>query len=218
MLASVLALTKAKLEPLLHPRDFFVFVFGPALDADKPVIAPTSRLNGDSDTLEHARYLRYRTKQRLEELGFSVDFGEAKDVLKFWLEFFHAPDAATAEIHHASKASGAVVIFPGSFGSMAELALFARQDDIAEKTVAIVHESYATASSFFRQGLIEIFETYNGKTKYVNYANHDVCVEYAVRFVRSKYSKALAELEDVTRIRRRNRGKVFDHALEDSAD
>jgi hypothetical protein len=101
---------------------------------------------------------------------------------------------------------------------MAELALFARQDDIAEKTVAIVHETYATASSFFRQGLIEIFENYNGKTKFVNYANPDVCVEYAVRFVHGKYSKALADLEAVKRIRRRNRGKVFDHAFDDSAD
>jgi hypothetical protein len=217
MSASVLALTKAKLKPSLQPRDFFVFVFGPALELDKPVVAP-AELNGEVDVVAHARYLRYRTKQRLEELGFTVDFGEAKDLLKFWLDFFNAPDPATAELHHASKASDAVVIFPGSFGSMAELALFARQDDIAEKTVAIVHEAYEKASSFFRQGLIEIFETYNGKTKYVNYANHEHCVDYAVRFVRSKYSKALTDVETVNRIRRRNRGKVFSNAFDDSAN
>ena len=149
MSASVIALAKAKLEPSLHPRDFFVFVFGPALQSETAIEPPSSAINGHNEVMEHARYLRYRTKARLEELGFSVDFGEAKDVLKFWLEMFHAPDPASAEALHASKASGAVVIFPGSFGSMAELALFARQDDIAEKTVAIVHETY---SSFFRRG------------------------------------------------------------------
>ena len=66
--------------------------------------------------------------------------------------------------------------------------------------------------------MIEIFETYNGKTKFVDYANHDVCVEYAVRFVRGKFSKALSQVEQVERIRGRNRGKVFEHAFDDRTD
>ncbi len=64
MSASVLALTKAKLKPSLQPRDFFVFVFGPALELDKPVVAP-AELNGEIDVVAHARYLRYRTKRHV---------------------------------------------------------------------------------------------------------------------------------------------------------
>jgi hypothetical protein len=139
---------KADLKPTLRPQDFSVFVFGPALDPGDTVTKPTSPVGDHAAVVEHARYLRYLTKQKLEELGFRADFGEAKDVFKFWSEFFSSPDEASTEILHANKACGAVIIFPASFGSIAELALFARHPRIAAKTVAIVHEGYSSAASF----------------------------------------------------------------------
>lgn len=138
-----LARAKAHLKPALQPQDFFVFVFGPALDPEAAVKKPTFSASNHAKVVEHARYLRYLTRKKLEELNFSADFGEAKDVFKFWSEFFSSPDEASTEIRHADKACGAVIIFPASFGAMAELALFARHPRIAAKTVAIVHERYA---------------------------------------------------------------------------
>src|SRR5437762_5818232 len=151
-----LAAAKADLKPAFKPQDFSVFVFGPALGSI-PVLEPTSPVSDHAQVVEHARYLRYLTRQRLEELNFRADFGEAKDVFKFWSEFFSSPDEASTEIRHADKACGAVIIFPASFGAIAELALFARHPRIAAKTVAIVHEGYALANSFFRKGIMELF-------------------------------------------------------------
>jgi len=212
-----LAAAKADLKPAFKPQDFSVFVFGPALGSI-PVLEPTSPVSDHAQVVEHARYLRYLTKKRLEELDFRADFGEAKDVFKFWSEFFSAPDVASTEILHANKACGAVIIFPASFGSIAELALSARHPRIAAKTVAIVHEAYSDAASFFRRGILEIFDDHDGKMRFVNYANHNACIERAVRYVRGKFSRLLGEADEVMEIQRRHKGTVFEHAFKGGAD
>ncbi len=213
---SAIADLKSALRPSINSRDFRVFVFGPGLAEDEIVEPPPMVLSSDADLAQHAKYLRYLTKLRLEEAGFTAEFGEAADVLDFWTRFFNSANPATTEVLHARKACGAVVIYPASIGPIAELALFARNAAIAEKTCAIVHDEYASAASFFRQGVIEIFEDHNGKTKFVNYTNHEACVGYAIRFVRGKFSKLMGEVDDVTQIRRRHKGGAFEHAFDDS--
>jgi hypothetical protein len=167
---------KSQLRPALDRSQFPVFVFGPSLNPDQPVPAPNSPLDGHDSIGEYAKYLRYLTKQRLEELGYKVDFGESPDVLQFWRRFFGAANPGAAEILHADKRCGAIVIFPATFGSTAELALFAITTPIAEKTMAIVHQEYEEANSFFRRGLLELFETCSGQVRYLDYANPQACV------------------------------------------
>ena len=202
---SAIADLKSALLPAVKPEQFRVYVFGPGLTEDAVVEPPPAEPAGTAELTEHARYLRYLTRQRLQQAGFTAEFGEAADLLDFWRDFFNSANPAMTEIFHARKACGAIVIFPASVGPIAELALFARNTAIAEKTCAIVHDGYASAESFFRQGVIELFEDHNGKTKYVNYTNHEACVGYALRFVRGKFSKLIGEVDEVIDIRRRQR-------------
>jgi hypothetical protein len=214
-MASSDSLDEAKrlLKPAIDPKEFRVFVFGPALKPDQIVSCPSSTADSHEAVGEYAKYLRYFTKERLEGLGFTVDYGETPAVLDFWQKFFLSPGAAATEISHASKICGAVIIFPATFGSMAELALFALKQSIAEKTLAIVHEDYEASESFFRRGVLELFETYNGGVRYLNYANPAACVGYAERYVQKKFWKLCQDVDNVQDIKSRNRGKVFEHAL-----
>jgi hypothetical protein len=209
---------KLELEPAIPRSRFTVFVFGPTLKPEESVSVPTTPISGHDTTAEHAKYLRFLTKQRLEELGFRVDLGESPDVLDFWHRFFGAPNPGAAEMLHASKMCGAIVIFPATFGSMAELALFALKPTIAQKTMAIVHKDYEHANSFFRRGLLELFDTWNGKVRYLDHADAETCVRYAERFVEGKYTKFCAEADDFREIKSRHRGTVFQNVLENSTD
>ena len=204
---------KQLLKPSIDRKDFRVFVFGPALNPAEKVSQPTSKANNHEAVGEYGKYLRYSTKKRLERLGFSVDYGETSAVLEFWQKFFLSPNAAATEITHASKICGAVIIFPATFGSMAELALFTLKESIAEKTLAIVHQDYETSESFFRRGVLELFDTYNGAVRYLNYARSKECVEYAKRYVERKYWKVCQDVDSVQDIKSRHRGKVFEHAF-----
>jgi hypothetical protein len=218
-MASSDSLDEAKrlLKPAIERTEFRVFVFGPALEPAQIVSCPTSTANSHEAVADYATYLRYSTKQRLEDRGFTVDYGETPAVLDFWQKFFRSNAAAT-EMSHANKACGAVIIFPATFGSMAELALFALKASIAEKTLAIVHQDYESAESFFRRGLLELFETYNGKVKYLDYTKTEACVRHAERYVEGKYWKVCQDVDDYREIKSRHHGKVFQHALESSTN
>jgi hypothetical protein len=50
------------------------------------------------------------------------------------------------------------------------------------------------------------------------HTNHQACVDYALRFVRGKFSKLIGEVDEVIDIRRRHKGSAFEHAFDDRAD
>lgn len=161
--------------------------------------------------MRHAEYLRHRTKAALEDEGFPAVFGEAPSMLKFWQSFLSSPNAAVSETLEAKKVCGAVVIFPASFGSLAELCLFARQGQIADKTLAVVDKTYEAATSFFRQGVLELFESFSGTTRFVDYKEEDTCIERVLRFVSGRYHRVLDELDQDQYIRTRHRGHIFEN-------
>jgi hypothetical protein len=156
---------------------------------------------------------RFQTREKLREIGFAADFGEAKDILSFWQDFFSSPNAAATELLQARHVCGAIVIFPASVGSIAELALFVHKGDIAQKTLAIVHGGYDEAQSFFRRGLLELFAIFSGRREFVDYSEHDRCIEEALRFVKGQYYRQMDETADMKWLASRNSGGVFDHAM-----
>jgi hypothetical protein len=211
-----LALAKAKLTPAIKKEQFAIFVFGPALPENNP--EPEGAASSHSDVARHAQYLRFLTRERLRDLGFAADYGEAEDILKFWQELFSSPNDAASEMLQARYVCGAIVIFPASVGSIAELGLFAHKGEIAQKTLAVVHKAYDAERSFFRQGLLEMFTIFSGRREFVDYSNHDACVDEAVRFVKGQYYRQMAEIADYKWLTKRNLGSVFDHALERRSD
>jgi len=207
-----LAVAKAKLTPAIKVGQFAVFVFGPALPSAN--VKPSGAVSSHNDVVKHAEYLRFRTRERLREIGFAADFGEATDILDFWQRFLHSPNAAATEVLHARHVCGAIVIFPATVGSIAELALFVHKGDIAQKTLAIVHQGYDGASSFFRRGVLELFTIFSGRLEFVDYSDHEKCVDEAVRFVKGQYYRQMDEISDLKWLASRNLGSVFDHAVE----
>lgn len=187
-------------------------MFGPALKPGEEVILPGPSNSPDlnHETLnEHARYLRFLTKTTLEKEGFTVDYGETQEVLKFWTNRYKSNSPGRTEMLHALKVCGAVIIFPSSIGSISELALLARDGAIAEKTMAIVHDAYQHDESFFRLGVVELFQDYNGRPMYLNYTNHEHCVGYAKRFVEGKYNRLMDDLQDIKYKKNRHKGGIF---------
>ena len=210
MSGNPLTLAKAAIKPAIAPADFRVFVFGPALDPAATIPVPTCSVVGHEGLNQHAQYLRYFTKHALEKEGFTVDYGETKEVLEFWTKRFKSGNPGRTEMLHASKVCGAIIIFPSSIGSISELALVARDGLIAEKTMAIVHDAYENDPSFFRLGVVELFQDYNGRTNYLDYTKHDHCVGYAKRFVEGKYHRALEELHDIKYKKSRYKGGIYE--------
>jgi hypothetical protein len=211
-----LALAKAKLTPAITKGQFAVFVFGPALSTDNS--KPGGAASSHSEVVKHAQYLRFLTRERLREMGFAADYGEAEDILNFWQKLFSSPNTAASEVLHARHVCGAIIIFPASVGSIAELGLFVHKGDIAQKTLAIVHRSYDGASSFFRRGLLELFTIFSGRREFVDYSDHEACLEEAVRFVKGQYYRQMDEIADLKWLTSRNLGTVFDHAMGRSSD
>jgi len=213
-----LAEAKAALAPLLPKEEFPVFVFGPALGGRPLGRRPRCGTSSHADVMRHAEYLRHRTKEALEAEGFPAIFGETPSMLKFWQNFLNSPNDAVSEILEAKNVCGAVVIFPASFGSLAELCLFARQGKIADKTLAVVDKTYESATSFFRQGVLELFDSFSGTTKYVDYQDERTCIERVIRFVAGRYHRALNELDQDQYIRARYRGHIFENKTKYSDD
>ena len=163
-------------------------MLGPFLETHSVVSKPETPCDDHNSVVEHARYLRFQTKLALEAAQYTVDFGEAMSILEFWQRSYRASDPGSAEILHADKACGAIVIFPSSVGSMCELGLFAAQHGIAQKTLAVVHKKYEADSSFFRQALLKVFKAENGDVIFKDYANEAECAQAAVDFVDAKYN------------------------------
>jgi hypothetical protein len=212
----VLAIAKSKLKPAITTSQFAVFVFGPTVS--DAFTEPSGAVLSHDDVLKHAAYIRLRTRERLREIGFAADFGEAADIRKFWQNFLRSPNAAATEVLHARHICGAIVILPASIGSIAELALFAQKGEISQKTVAIVHQGFQGASSFFRRGLLEIFTIFSGRREFVDYSDHEACITEAVSFVEGQYYRLMEEKSDLDWLASRNLGSVFDHALESGTD
>jgi len=196
---SVLDALHTLIKPAFARDRFRVFVLGPALKPSESVPRPHTHASTHEAVIQHARYLRSETRKSLLSAGYSVDFGETKELQEFWSENFRANDLGSAEMLHANKACGAIIVFPSSVGSISELGMFvfAPSSLISEKTLAIVHKRYEKDKSFFRKALLEIFEQENGKCAFIEYANHKSCVEVAVKFVDGKYQKLLRDLHQI---------------------
>ena len=204
---------KDLLKPALPREDFRVFVFGPYLPATETVDSPSDSTDHQDGLLSHAKYLRYATRKALEANGFPVDFGETHEVLKFWEDHFRSPDPATTEEHHARHLSGAVVIYPCSVGSFCEMGMFARERGIAEKMAAIVHSRFEQDTSFFRKGLLEVFQQEKGRLDFLDYSNHKACIEAALRFVEGEYNSAIRRVRTYKEINLRSKGTFLEKAL-----
>jgi hypothetical protein len=170
---------------------FRVFVFGPFLDPGEVVAPPAGTPKTTESLVQHARYLRFATRLALESEGFTVDYGETKDIYNAWAQKFAQGDLATFEQHHARRNCGAVVIYPSSVGSICELTLFASFDKISKKTLAVVHKPYANDKSFFRRAVLEVFDQENGKIEYIDYRRHVDCIKAVRKFVLGKWHKML---------------------------
>lgn len=187
---NVAALVK-ELEPACKEaaikRKFRIFVFGPYCGSDEDVPRPTSVISGDGDIAPHAKYLRARIKRELENEGFTVDFGETHGILEAWRANFHGGDLASFELDHAEDHCKAIVIIPASVGSICELALFAPERHLSEKTIAIIHKKYENDNSFFVDGIVKLLDDGKGKVKYLDYGEHEECVKTALAFVNSEW-------------------------------
>ena len=193
-------LLKAAIDSIQAPfprSNFRVFVLGPALNVDVTVAKPASSPSTHDSILEHARYLRSLTKVRLSQLGYPVDFGETKELLRLWSNRFRASDPGSAEILHARKVSGAIIVYPSSIGSISELGMFAPYGDIAEKILAIVHKSYENDNSFFRKALLEVLRQEKGSREFIDYADEQACINAAVEFVDGQYQKLLRDYIEI---------------------
>jgi hypothetical protein len=206
-------LARKVIKPGFPKLQFRVLVLGPALKPTEVVAKPLVKPRDHETVLMHGRYLRYATKGALEKEGFSVDFGETRQMLEFWQEQFGARDPGSAEVLQAERMTGAVVVFPSSASSLCELGMFSTQKRISEKTLAIVHRAYQNDKSFFRRALLEFLDQDNGKFQFKDYANHEVCVAEAVRFVTGKYQSLLRGfglIEQAERLKRDLHGTAFD--------
>src|SRR5260221_10464576 len=164
---------KKLITPAFSKAQFRVFVLGPGLKPNTKVKKPLHKPDSHDSVLQHARYLRFATKKALELEGYSVDFGETKQMLKFWQEHFGSPDSGSSELLQAEMISGAVIVYPSSVGSFCELGMFAGTKHISEKILAIVHKRYKNDNSFFRKALLEVLSQDNGKYEFRDYSDHE---------------------------------------------
>jgi hypothetical protein len=133
----------------------------------------------------------------LETKGYSVEFGETKEMYEFWMDHFRASDPGSAELLHAKKMCGAIIVYPSSIGSICELGMFATDERISEKTFALVHKLFENDNSFFRKALLEVFGQENGKHVFIDYSNHSKCIAAALNFVDGKYQKLLRDYDSI---------------------
>lgn len=173
-----------------HPKAHFrTFVFGPYLKDDDVLTPPTSDPSIQDGLIEHARYLRYASSQAIASEGFKAEFGESKDVIDLWTANIKSDEPATGELHHAYRNCGAIVVFASSVGTFCEMGLFSAFDSIVRKMLILVHESHRDAKSFFNLGILDIIEQASGKTEFVDFSDHQKCVETVMKFVNRKYTK-----------------------------
>lgn len=190
-LADLVQLAQEAAKPPVEKSKFRVFVFGPSLNPADTVVPPTIEPTTHDAIVEHAKYLRFVTKKALEAEGFTVDYGETREIYEMWSKLFSKGDVGSFELHHARSNCGAIVVFPSSVGSICELTLFAPVEKIAKKTLAIIHDTYTNQDSFFRNAVVAIFQQENGAPQFLDYRNHAACAKAAVVFVEGKWQKFL---------------------------
>lgn len=176
-----------KIQLSILKEEFRVFVFGPGMDPAEVVPAPASPVSTQAGLVEHAKYLRFLTTQKLREAGWTVDFGETQSIQQFWATL-GIKNSAAMEISHAKKLCGAIIIFPASIGAICELGLFAGDFRLAEKTFAIVHSEYKDHKSFFRLGLLRLLKIGRGTFEFSDYEDFDGCTRQAVDFVEDQWT------------------------------
>ena len=203
-------LPKFKKEAL--KEGFRVFVLGPSCRSDEDVPQPKNVINTDGDIVPHAKYLRARIKRELEHRGFTVDFGETYGILEAWRTAHEGGNLASFEMDHAEDHCRAIVIIPASVGSICELALFAPERHLSEKTVAIIHKKYENDKSFFVDGIVKLLDDEKGKVRFVDYGEHDKCVEAALKFVNSEWESFYRRFREYLRAKQweQNNAKIIE--------
>jgi hypothetical protein len=193
-------------------KGFRVFVLGPFCRSDEDVPQPKNVINTDGDIVPHAKYLRARIKGELEGLGFTVDFGETCGILEAWQTAYKGGNLASSEMDHAEDHCKAIVIIPASVGSICELALFAPERHLSEKTVAIIHKKYENDKSFFIDGIVKLLDDEKGKVRFVDYGEHDKCVEAALKFVNSEWGSFRRRFREYLRAKQwgQNNAKIIE--------
>ena len=204
---------REQVKPPFPKGQFRAFVLGPHLQPSTIVPKPSEEPKNHDTVVEHARYLRYATKYALNQQGYAVDFGETEDMLAYWQREFGSNDPGSSELLEAEKVSGAIIVYPSSAGSLCELGMFAPKKLISEKLLAIVHKRYENDDSFFRRALLEVLDQENGKYKFCNYSDHELCVGEALKFVAGKYQSLLRDIGAVQYadiVKRKHHGTVFE--------
>ena len=170
-------------------KRFRVFVFGPYCEASEVVSKPNCAGEHSESIKEYAKFLRFQVKTRLIEKGFTVDFGETKEIMAVWQQEYESGNLAACEMNHAEDLCKAIVIIPASIGSICELTLFAPHKSLSEKTIAIIHKKHSGENSFFISGIVNMFDKQKGKVHYLDYENIEDCVSVALEFVDSEWMR-----------------------------
>ena len=188
--------------PIKVGKDKFrIFLFGPSLKADQIVAEPRF----DDSLIDHARFLRYFVAKVLRDAGWLVDFGEDPQMLEMWAKLRGPIDQGKMEYDHAFAACGAIVVLPSSPGSFCEMGLFASSKDISRKTLAVVHAEYKDAQSFFRQGLVRVFQSRSGRCAYETYKNKEAVLAAIREFIEDRFNSYQWDENDITVGERRKR-------------
>ncbi len=167
---------------------FRVFVFGPCCTPDEVVPKPTCLADTQDNVVAHAKYIRHLIKEKLAEAGFKVDYGETESIFKAWCKGFPEGDPLSFEMDHAEFFCKAIIIIPASIGAICELSVFATQPHLAIKSLAIIHEKYSQEKSFFNAGVVRVLKQDKGSAQYIDYLQHQKCIDAAVSFVEDEWS------------------------------
>jgi hypothetical protein len=187
----------------VNKERFRIFLFGPGLQVGEVVPEPTP----DEPLEKHAKFLRYFVGEELRAKGWVVDFGESPEVIDAWAKVRGTSDPGNMEYLHALVACGAVIILPSSPGSFCEMGLFAASKDISQKTLALVHDGYEDSTSFFRKGLVRIFQARGGQCAYKTYRDKAVALARVVEFVEDRYNSYQWDDLDISAGKRRKSEK-----------
>jgi hypothetical protein len=185
----------------INKQRFRIFLFGPGLKDGEVIAEPAP----DEPATVHARFLRYFVATELRAKGWIVDFGESPEILEAWHNIRGPIDPGKMEYDHAFTACGAIVILPSSPGSFCEMGLFATSKEISKKTLAVVHAEYQKAPSFFRNGLVRIFQQREGRCIYESYRDKTAIVGWIEEFIEDRYKSYQWDDHDITIGERRKR-------------
>lgn len=189
------------LNPKVTKEKFRVFLFGPSLTDGESVPEPAAGATIESQ----AKFLRHFLLEKLKEKNWQIDLGESDDIIRSWTKLDETIDPGNMEYHHALYACGAIVILPSSPGSFCEIGLFATTKEISRKTLAIVHVEFKKSKSFFRRGLVRIFQQRAGKCTYESYYEKEAILEAAEEFIEDRFNSYHWDHHDIRQGEKRTR-------------